>query len=103
MNNPLYLQLESRLKLFDEHGIGTYTNEYGYVHKIPNYDKLKHFLISSFISSWEKEVERKRGMKKCSTGKVPKQIIDEEDGFNSAVLLDIQLLEEAISEARKLL
>jgi len=48
---------------FDEYGLGKYSSEYGYEHKIPNYDKIKSYLHSrdSFlIQAIEESVEKLR-------------------------------------------
>jgi len=55
MTNPIIV---SECEKFEE--ISNYTNEYGYVHKIPNYEKIKLFLTSSLeraIAEREKETK----------------------------------------------
>lgn len=37
--------IEKREEEFDEYGIGRYTSEYSYEHRIPNYDKIKKDLM----------------------------------------------------------
>jgi len=53
--------IESKMNQFDE--IAVYTNEYGYPHKIPNYDVIKDFITSLAVEL----VEEIRG-------KVPEEI-----------------------------
>ena len=60
-------------KEFDER-LGTYTNEYGYVHNIPNYDAIKYFIFST-IDSVEKEVRAEYPNPSYSQEEVNRQVI----------------------------
>ena len=59
-------------------------------------DEFKSFLTTVYNAGRDedrKELMKKiEGMKKHSTGRVPKQVIDEEDGYNEALSDVIELI-----------
>jgi hypothetical protein len=102
-NNPLFLFLESRLKLFDElpiyHSENCKDSPMNECNDDCPYKVSRHFLIQTLISSWEKEVEI------LTADRLRQNYRDDyaKDVYDEAVGESIQLLEEAINEAKKLL
>ena len=93
--NPLKSQIAANRERFEKE-LSVYTNEYGYVHKIPNYDKIKSFLTTSQTSLLQTAIDAVEEMKVIPDGVEIDDLDKYVFGVNETVSKVVELLKGGI-------